>query len=65
MAGNPWDSALFRGRYLYPLLYSLQLQRDAHLGPYGGPYGADIPHKFYSLHCYRRGAWSHMARLRM
>ena len=62
--GNPWDSALYRSRYLYPLLYSQQLQGDAHLGPYGGPDGVDIPHKFYSLHCYRRGARSHVARLR-
>jgi hypothetical protein len=62
--GTPWDSALYRTRYLYPLLYSLQLQGDGHLGPYGGPDGTGIPQKFYSLHCYRRGARSHVARLR-
>lgn len=59
-----WDSALFREQYLYPLLYSMQMQGDAHLGPYGGPDGLGIPSKFYSLHCYRRGSRSHVARLR-
>lgn len=62
--GRPWDSALYREQYLYPLLYSLQMNGDAHLGPYGGPDGLGIPSKFYSLHCYRRGSRSHVARLR-
>lgn len=63
-SGTPWDSAYFREVYLYPLLHSLQLAGDAQLGPYGGPDGSGIPQKFYSLHCYRRGARSHVARLR-
>ena len=62
--GIVWDSALYRERYLYPYLYSAQMQGDAHLGPFGGTDGSGIPQKFYSLHCYRRGARSHVARLR-
>ena len=32
--GLAWDSALFRERYLYPFLYSSQMQGDVHLGPH-------------------------------
>ena len=52
--GNRWTSASFRTQFLYPCLLQLQLDGDPYLQ------GVDIPSTFWSLHCYRRGARTHV-----
>ena len=56
--GGQWDSAYFRETYLYPCLYLMQADGDKALTPFDGTPGNSIEHKFWSLHCYRRGARS-------
>jgi hypothetical protein len=49
-------------RHLYPFLYQRQVLGDPYLTPYSGGRGNSIEEKFWSLHCYRRGARSHVSR---
>ena len=54
--GNRWNSYAFRTQYLYPCLVSLKTMGDPYLQ------GIDITSAFWSLHCYRRGARTHVDR---
>lgn len=61
--GSPWTSAYFRKTYLYPCLHRLRQNGDTLLKPFNGSsVGNTIEAKFWSLHCYRRGARSHVSR---
>ena len=60
--GSPWTSRYFRKVHLYPFLYSRQAHGDPYLTPFSGEPGNSIEEKFWSLHCYRRGARSHVSR---
>lgn len=56
--GTPWDSHYYRNTYLYPGLRRLQQLGDRFLQGLG----ARLEEKFWSLHCYRRGARTHCQR---
>jgi hypothetical protein len=58
--GAPWTSSYFRTTFLYPSLLRQAEAGDAYLRPYR----IDIPEKFWSLNCYRRGARSHVSHTR-
>jgi hypothetical protein len=58
--GSPWTSRYFRKAHLYPFLYQRQVLGDPYLTPYSGGRGNSIEENFWSLHCYRRGARSHV-----
>jgi hypothetical protein len=60
--GAPWTSRYFRDTYLYPSLSRQQALGDPYLVPFDGSPGNSIAEKFWSLHCYRRGARSHVSR---
>jgi hypothetical protein len=60
--GTPWTSEYFRYTYLYPALKAQREAGDAFLRAFDGRPGNSIPEKFWSLHCYRRGARSHVSR---
>lgn len=60
--GPAWTSHSYRQDYLYPGLLYLQAGGDPFLKAFTGEPGNSIPHKFYSLHSYRRGARSHCKR---
>ena len=62
--GRPWDSAHYRIHYLYPGLEFLRSGGDPFLTSLSGEKAGTIPQRFYSLHCYRRGARTHCARSR-
>ena len=53
---NHWSSHYFRHNHLYPLLHLQHLQNDPTLRHININSPHDIPHHFYSLHSYRRGA---------
>ena len=58
-----WTSLFFRQNYLYPALEQQQANGDAYLRPFLGPAPSNrLPAKFWSLHCYRQGARSHVSR---
>ena len=59
--GTAWTSAYFRFRYLYPALEA-QRETDPLLRAFDGTPGNSIREKIWSLHCYRRGARSHVSR---
>jgi hypothetical protein len=63
-SGEPWTSLYFRETYLYPALTTQRIRGDPLLVPFDGSPGNSIPEKFWSLHCYRRGARSHVSRSR-
>ena len=57
--GQPWTSAFYRTEFLYPALVA-QAATDPYLRPFN-----TLPllrQKFWSLHCYRRGARTHVSR---
>jgi hypothetical protein len=60
--GTKWTSRYFRDRFLYPSLHEQQANGDPYLLPFDGSPGNSIEAKFWSLHCYRRGARSHVSR---
>jgi hypothetical protein len=60
--GSPWTSLYFRKAHLYPFLRRRQALGDPYLTPFSGEKGNSIEEKFWSLHCYRRGARSHVSR---
>lgn len=59
--GRPWTSLYFRTTFLYPHLQALQQRGDPYLTPFTTA-GNSIEDKFWSLHCFRRGARSHVSR---
>ena len=61
-SGGAWTSGYYRHTYIYPVLSTLALAGDAHLRPYTD--FASLAAAFYSMHAWRRGARSHVARLR-
>jgi len=61
--GTPWTSLFFRTSFLYPALELQRLEGDAYLRPFDGSPGNSLAAKFYSLHCYRRGARTHVSRV--
>jgi hypothetical protein len=61
--GTAWTSRYFREKYLYPSLRSQQAAGDALLRAFDSLSGPNsIPAKFWSLHCYRRGARTQVTR---
>ena len=53
--GAPWTSRFFRQQFLYPVLRRLKNDGDPALSR------MDIVTAFWSLHCYRRGARTHVS----
>jgi hypothetical protein len=60
--GTPWTSRFFRKKFLYPSLKRQRQAGDPYLKPFEGSPGNTLESKFWSLHCYRRGARSHVSR---
>ena len=60
--GTPWTSLYYRTMFLYPHLHMLQRSGDPYLTPFSSHPGNSIEEKFWSLHCFRRGARSHVSR---
>ena len=60
--GTPWTSLHFRHVVLYPSLRRQRTQGNALLSAFDNRPGNTIEDKFYSLHCYRRGARSHVSK---
>jgi hypothetical protein len=60
--GTPWSSRYFRKKFLYPSLHRQRTAGDPYLRPFNGTPGNTVEAKFWSLHCYRRGARSHVSR---
>ena len=54
--GKKWTSQYYRQKFLYPALYELQRLGDPGLQAFDDTPGNRIEDKFWSLHCYRRGA---------
>jgi hypothetical protein len=59
--GTPWTSLYFCQHFLYPSLQAQQAAGNAYLRPYSGGIGNTLEDKFWLLHCYRRGARSHVS----
>jgi hypothetical protein len=62
LEGTVWTSLYFRQTHLYPLLREQQTAGDAYLRRFSDGPGNSLEDKFWSLHCYRRGARSHVSR---
>lgn len=60
--GAQWTSLYYRNTFLYPHLRALQRSRDPYLAPFTTGLGNTLEDKFWSLHCFRRGARSHVSR---
>jgi hypothetical protein len=60
--GTRWDSSYFRTTYVYPSLRQQQAAGDSYLRAFNGSPGNSIEENIWSLHCYRRGARSHVSR---
>ena len=54
--GTKWTSHYFRHTFLYPALRSQRAAADAFLLAFDDSEGNRLEEKFWSLHCYRRGA---------
>lgn len=61
-SGAQWTSRFFRERFLYPSLHAQRAAGDPYLRPFDGSPGNSIENKLWSLHCFRRGARSHVSR---
>jgi hypothetical protein len=61
-SGTPWTSHYYRHEFLYPSLKRQQLAGDAMLAAFDGSPGNSLETKFWSLHCFRRGARSQVSR---
>lgn len=61
-SGIQWTSRYFRHEFLYPLLQHLRQEGDMFLRAFNDEPGNTIPEKFWSLHCYRRGARTHVTK---
>ena len=60
--GTPWTSHFYRHGFLYPSLKSQHAAGDAMLRAFDDTPGNTIEAKFWSLHCFRRGARSQVSR---
>lgn len=60
--GSAWTSFYFRSSFLYPSLLLQRSQGDPFLRAFDDSPGNSIPKKYWSLHCYRRGARTHVSR---
>jgi hypothetical protein len=60
--GTPWTSFFLRHTFLYPSLYQCQARGDPTLKVCTDVPGQTIEAKFWSLHCFRRGACSQVSR---
>jgi len=64
-SGTTWTSQYFRETFLWPSLGEQQRLGDRYLQAFRGDLpGNTIAAKFWSLHCFRRGARSHVSRKR-
>jgi hypothetical protein len=61
-AGTTWTSHFYRHQFLYPSLRQQLLAGDAMLAAFDETPGNTIESKFWSLHCFRRGARSQVSR---
>jgi hypothetical protein len=61
-SGTPWTSSFYRTEFLYPSLTRQRQAGDAMLTAFDGTPGNTIESKFWSLHCFRRGARSQVSR---
>jgi hypothetical protein len=61
-SGTPWTSFYYRHEFLYPSLKRQQAAGDSMLAAFDGTPGNTIEAKFWSLHCFRRGARSQVSR---
>ena len=61
-AGTPWTSHFYRHSFLYPSLTQQRLAGDAMLAAFDDTPGNTVASKFWSLHCFRRGARSQVSR---
>lgn len=62
--GTPWTSRYYHATHLWPALEKQRKAGDAFLAAFDGSAGNSIPEKYWSIHCYRRGARSHVSRSR-
>jgi hypothetical protein len=60
--GSTWSSLYFRKTYLYPALRAQRSLGDAFLLAFDDTEGNRLEEKFWSLHCYRRGARTQVTR---
>jgi hypothetical protein len=60
--GTPWNSHFYRHEFVYPCLKRQRLAGDAMLSAFDETPGNTIESKFWSLHCFRRGARSQVSR---
>jgi integrase len=61
-AGTPWTSHFYRHSFLYPSLTRQRLAGDVMLAVFDDTPGNTVASKFWSLHCFRRGARSQVSR---
>jgi hypothetical protein len=61
-SGTPWTSHFYRHEFLYPSLKRQRLAGDAMLAAFDRTPGNTMEAKFWSLHCFRRGARSQVSR---
>jgi hypothetical protein len=61
-SGTPWTSFYYRHEFLCPSLKRQQAAGDAMLLAFDGSPGNTLEAKFWSLHCFRRGARSQVSR---
>jgi hypothetical protein len=60
--GAPWTSYFYRHKFLYPSLKRQRAAGDPMLAAFDGTPGNTLEAKFWSLHCFRRGARSQVSR---
>ena len=60
--GTPWTSLYFREQFLYPSLRRLQAKGDPYLAMLDETGPNSLEARIWSLHCYRRGARTHVSR---
>jgi hypothetical protein len=61
-SGAPWTSHFYRHEFVYPSLKRQRRAGDAMLTAFDDTPGNNIESKFWSLHCFRRGARSQVSR---
>jgi hypothetical protein len=63
--GTQWTSAYFRTTFLYPALEAQRRAGDPFLLTFDDSPGNSIAEKYWSMHCYRRGANTEVTRGRL
>jgi hypothetical protein len=63
--GSQWTSTYFRTTFLYPALKAQRRASDAFLQTFDGSPVNSIAEKYWSMHCYRRGANTEVTRGRL